>query len=844
MLIAGLLVTAAVAVGLVLWFATREQDRAPEGFREVLEMLASGDPGERGQAVEEIARWAREDALKSRSNTVLTELTAVFAKERNETVRTAMSRTLQTIALRSLRADDWQERRQACYAFRELGTQAKDAVPKVIPLVNDSNAEVAGAAERAVAEIGPPHDVDAIVGLLGHKAAKVRTCAARTLGTASPTVTGVAGLVHALEQDEDNQVRHTAAIVLAGIGSRCPEHRDRVVRALLSALGQADPVVAREATNAVGGLRVNVAQDLEAIREALIRADGSEASRAYAIDVLAKSPALNKEVVAVLGDALKDLRKDAHYAIRRQAVELLGKADGDGATQAAVPVLLEAIDNQPENAIQDAALVSLKSLPNPTRFQIDQLVKLLKHQRGGVQSYAVEKLGEMGPQAKQASAGLQELALNEAAKIELRREAIAALGKIGPVDDSSRLQDTLLQTAKSRDLAEVSLQSLRQGPRLSRADIPKLVSLLDDADLKDVHVYVLRTVADMGDNANGAAKRLQEFARNGADIDTRKEAIAALGRIGRATASVEVLIGALDDPRLAATALAALEQTGIVTPEQDYPLLAPLLSPAPKVDPKVRGFAIETVGKAGRKAAECAKQIQQLAEDRDTGSSLRQQAVVALGGIGRTDGSVEVLSQVALRYPELHKDVLQSLEKMRPFVPKDADALIRLLGSREATHRSFSAAELAILKGAAAVKALTEALAQESDPAVCGDLVRGLGEIGPTAKSAVPTIIAALELKGDKSNVGRFVDSLSELCKQRPELLRLAEWDSALRRWKGALRHENPYARLAAAQALGRIGKESKYALSALHEQAAKDTDDRVSNAARKAITQIMNATN
>jgi HEAT repeat protein len=848
MLIGGFFASTAVAVGVVIWFATRGQDRAPEGFEEVLEMLARADAGERREAVEEIARWAREDELKSRSDKVITELRAVFKKESNEAVRMAMSRALQTIALRSLAADNWEERRNACYALREVGTQAKDAIPKLIPLVNDTNAEVAGAAERALAEIGPPNDVGSIVGLLGHKAAKVRICAARTLGTASPTPTSVTGLLKALEKDEDNQVRHTAAIILPGIVSKYPEHRNRVIPALLTAVGEADPGVGKEARNGLGRLRINVDQDLEAIREALITADSPEASRKYAIDVLAKKEMVNKEIVVVLLDALKDLRKDAHYAIRLQAVEVLGKADGDAAIQVAVPALLEAIENQPENTIQDAALVSLKSrLRTPPKSQIGQFVKLLKHKRDTVQSYAVEKLGEMGPDAKQASPGLQELALNKESKIELRRQAISALGKIGPADDSTktRLHDTLLQTAKSKDLAEVSLKSLREEKvgRLSPADIPKLVSLMNDTDMKDVRAYVIQTLANMGENANSAAKELQRFAKKGADIDTRKEAIAALGRIGRATGSVEVLIGALDNQRLTATALAALQETGIVNPDEDYSALAPLISPERKLDPNVRGFAVQTLGKAGGKAAEFAKEIQEVAEHKDTDPNLRQQAIVALGGIGRTDGSVETLTHVALHYPELNKRALESLEKMRPFVPKDTDALAKLLRSKEAMHRSFSAGEFAKLKGDAAVKALTEALAKEPDPAVCGDLVKALGEIGSTAKSAIPTIISVLERKVGKSNVTRFVDTLSELCKQRPELFRLAEWDPALRRWKGALRHENPSARLAAAQALGRIGKEAKYALPALDERAAKDSDDDVRNAAQEAKTKIMNST-
>jgi hypothetical protein len=844
-LIGAFLAGAALALGLVIWFATREQERAPEGFEEVLEMLARPDAGDRSQAVEEIARWAREGDLKSRSDQVLTKLTAAFGKESNEAVKTAMSRALRTIALRSLTADNWQERRNACCALREAGTQAKDAIPQVIPLINDTHAEVAEAAERGLDAIGPPNDADSVVGLLGHKAAKVRLRAARVLANARPTPTSVAALLKTLEKDEDNQVRQAAAILLPAIVSKYPEHRNPVIPALMTALGQTDSGVANEARNALASLRVNAAHDLAGIRQALVKADSPPPSREYAMDVLAKTGAVNKEIVTVLRDALQALRKDAHYHVRLQAVEVLGKADGDAATQAAVPALLDAILDQPENTIEDAALASLTGLRTPPTLHPDQLVRLLRHPRAAVQGYAVEKLGGIGPDARQASPGLQELALNEANKIELRRQAIAALGKIGAAADStkSRLHDTLLQTAKCRDLAEVSLQSLRADKigRLSPREIPKLLSLLDDGDLQDLRAYIIQTVADMGEDANPSAKRLQELAKKAADLDTRKGAIAALGRIGRATGSVEVLLAALDDQRLAATALAALQQ--IVNPEEDYPLLAPLLAPERKVDPSLRRFAVRTVAKAGRQAVECAKRMQKLAEDKDTNPDLRQEAVLALGVIGRSDGSPEALSQVALRYPQLHKAVLQSLEKMRPFAAKDADALVRLLGSKEAGHRSFGAAELAKLKGDAAVKPLTDALARESDPDVCGDIVQALGDLGPAAKSAVPTIIRVLEVKAGKSNAGRFADTLSELCKHRPEVFHLAEWDASLRRWKGAVRHGNRFARLAAAQALGRIGKQSKYALPALHERACNDTDGAVSKAAQDAITQIMNAT-
>lgn len=145
------------------------------------------------------------------------------------------------------RNEEQEIRWAAIAAFGQMGTGAEDAVPVMIKMMaKDINSAGAGQIQMAVTHMGPAA-VPELVRLLQDENAEVRAHAAVALNWIGPGARdAVPELIRSLE-DDANSVRQGAAFALLRVG---PEAKD-AVPALIQALQDADPEVRRVAAMAL-----------------------------------------------------------------------------------------------------------------------------------------------------------------------------------------------------------------------------------------------------------------------------------------------------------------------------------------------------------------------------------------------------------------------------------------------------------------------------------------------------------------------------------------------------------------------------------------------------------------
>ncbi len=148
-----------------------------------------------------------------------------------------------------------------------------------------------------------------------------------------------------------------------------------------------------------------------------------------------------------------------------------------------------------------------------------------------------------------------------------------------------------------------------------------------------------------------------------------------------------------------------------------------------------------------------------------------------------------------------------------------------MLGEKNETMRLYAARALGEI-GPQALPALLEAL-EHKDSAVRYWAAVGLGDLGEAAKSAVPKLARALK-----------DDSPSVRTQAAFALWKIERREQALQVLAEQLKHPSRAVRLRAVQTLGSIGPPAKPVLAAV-EEATKDKDRYVQNAARQAVKDI-----
>ncbi len=492
--------------------------------------------------------------------------------------------------------------------------------------------------------------------------------------------------------------------------------------------------------------------------------------------------------------------------------------------------------------------------------------------------------------AADVAALTQQLTGTSAAK---RAEAALAIGRHGKEAMTAVPALAKCVTDEDVNVRRAALRALRQidpGPKVM---IPLMAEVLGDAD-PAVAVAAIHNIADEGKQA------VPGLTRAVADERTRFWATLALADIGAdAAPAVPALIKAASDPkpevrREVVLALAAIGPGA----KAAVPTLRNTLAAGDPATHLAAIYALGRIGPAAKVAISDLKaivtgddpygavvaagalasiqpdnaEVQKAAAKRvvtalrNNDPRVRQIAARALLDLPKRDGKndlarAEFEKLLAEGPPETIVNALNAISMLGPAaVPGLTNAL---------KHKSIRPAVASILgrigpDAAPAVEALTKSLA-DSDATSRREILFALGRIGEGAVPAVPTIVAALAdedenvrysavyalgeiglgaaagtdaLKSNLASDDAFYRTCSAwaLAMVNPQGEDVAKLTVPL--LVGTLKHERPFARIEAADALGRLGAGAASAVPAL-QAAAKDPDEHVRQAAAEALKKI-----
>ncbi len=280
------------------------------------------------------------------------------------------------LMLKKLGEDDLMSIRAACVALAEMTpSQTAQATPRLLELIADDSDRIRlfavaalGAATDSAAEAVP-----ALAGLVNHQDFHTRYWACQALAKFGPAArSSVPVLVEALKEGPVSVRRH-AALALGKIGS----DGDEAVKALDAALTDRMQPVRRDALVGLADLGADARSSLPRIRKALETKTYNP--RSYAALALFKITGKSEQTLQVLIEELQD--STATEAI--EVFQLIG--------------------------------VEIKATP--------ELRKLLTNANSEVRYFAMEALGTLGGEARDAVSDLRRIADNEQEEGELRQVA-------------------------------------------------------------------------------------------------------------------------------------------------------------------------------------------------------------------------------------------------------------------------------------------------------------------------------------------------------------------------------------------------------------------------------------
>jgi len=170
-------------------------------------------------------------------------------KDEDRRVREAASQALASIGrparsrlLDTLRDEDWHVRMGAVIALRIIG--GDDLVPEFVRLLRDESPYVRGESAKSLGRLANGGVTDQLLAALRDHAKYVRIRAAGSLGRIRDPA-AVPALEQVLMEDQEDDVRHRAAVALLQIGT------DRAKDAVLRAASSADPRTRRAAQDSL-----------------------------------------------------------------------------------------------------------------------------------------------------------------------------------------------------------------------------------------------------------------------------------------------------------------------------------------------------------------------------------------------------------------------------------------------------------------------------------------------------------------------------------------------------------------------------------------------------------------
>ncbi len=309
------------------------------------------------------------------------------------------------------------------------------------------------------------------------------------------------------------------------------------------------------------------------------------------------------------------------------------------------------------------------------------------------------------------------------------------------------------------------------------------------------------------------------------DADVRAEAARMLALMGpNAAVAVPQLISALKDGSGKVRMMAAMALGEIGHPAKEA--VPALLEAANDKSDFVRALAAGALGKTGRGAKGVVPALIGMLGDKHR--EVRRAAATGLGDIGQADEPVlNALIATLGKDPDsaVRVDAAQALGQLGPKAKSAVPALLRAL--KDGDVQRYAAEALGRI-GRSAVQPLIDLAVRGKSEAVRLGAIRGLGKLGPVAKSAVPVLLKCLR---DKS-----ADVRKATARALPEIKPVEK--KVIAALASRLGDKDMYVRTVAAGALGDVGPAASSAVPSLLT-ALKDEDWGVVQSAAIALGEI-----
>jgi HEAT repeat protein len=368
----------------------------------------------------------------------------------------------------------------------------------------------------------------------------------------------------------------TAAVVLAVLGltgtARAdePTFNGRKLSEWMTVLKEDEtPRKRRAAVVALGQIAAEHRDSLGTVVAAVgraLRTDASPAVREQAAVVLGQMRP--EETAAALTDLTESMRVEKESAVKREVAVALARL-GAVAKPAVQPLTAALEDADP--TVRAAAADALGRIGPDARSAAPTLLALLKDAQKPVRRAAVFALGRVDPEEKDAPAAALVGVLKSDSDIDLRREALLALGFLGERSESVVTALASILADKNAELRALAALTLgRFGSAVRSVDAVVLKALKTDPE-KDVRLNLVRTLCSgYGSDAPSLIPILAERLKDDPAFEVRVAIAEELGGFGPAgKPAIPALRIAQRDPQIKVreAATAAIKSIERLTPK-------------------------------------------------------------------------------------------------------------------------------------------------------------------------------------------------------------------------------------------------------------------------------------
>lgn len=273
-------------------------------------------------------------------------------------------------------------RQNAAWALGQIGAPAAEAVPKLCAALRDKDVLVRRDAAGALGSMGKAGERAGtpLIELLKAETDNVvkKTALNSLAHVAGPQQVDAAKDLEPLLEDKDPEVSLNAALVLGRIGG---EQAASALKVLRTALKSSDAHIQELVTAALANLGPNAKGAMYDLADTLTNDNNSITVRRNAALAIAHIGASAKPVVPSLVKALNRLQPTE---VRQFAAEALAQIKYP-ANEAAVPAILDAIQNDPDALVRQKCVWSLFAVNSTAKFRelgADKALEKLLNERG------------------------------------------------------------------------------------------------------------------------------------------------------------------------------------------------------------------------------------------------------------------------------------------------------------------------------------------------------------------------------------------------------------------------------------------------------------------------------